>query len=279
MFMRESLLRSGDLDAGRAAGGGACCSEVAAGDTRARADATEGWRGALVAISARWYSELAVSGGAWWGKSALGAGRVRVRLAKCMVSVGEKKAGKLRRCSSRWTSGDGSTGSCASCGDGVNCESLSSTREGGVTSDMGEMRGCSMRVVASRTMEGRVVARIFARYCALLTRRCTPVFTGGNRGREAGLRVGLNGLCRFVMPMLADGRAGGSGCCGGAGSSPSETWRRLLSRRSPSRFRRFMPPFHQFLTALSLRPGSCRAISAQRFPICATSRSMCSPSS
>ncbi len=39
------------------------------------------------------------------------------------------------------------------------------------------------------------------------------------------------------------------------------------AERSPIRRRRFMPPFHQFFTALSLRPGSFRAISAQRFPM------------
>ena len=45
-------------------------------------------------------------------------------------------------------------------------------------------------------------------------------------------------------------------------------------RRSTSRRRRFMLPFHQFFTALSLRPCSLRAISAQRFPISATNRSI-----
>ena len=42
---------------------------------------------------------------------------------------------------------------------------------------------------------------------------------------------------------------------------------------------RFMLPFHQFLTALSLRFPSRRAISAQRLPISLTMRSIMRPSS
>lgn len=47
---------------------------------------------------------------------------------------------------------------------------------------------------------------------------------------------------------------------------------------SPRRLR-FMLPFHQFLTALSLRLPRRRAISAQRLPISFTMRSIKSPSS
>jgi hypothetical protein len=42
---------------------------------------------------------------------------------------------------------------------------------------------------------------------------------------------------------------------------------------------RFMLPFHQFLTALSLRLPSRRAISAHRLPISLTMRSIIKPSS
>lgn len=42
---------------------------------------------------------------------------------------------------------------------------------------------------------------------------------------------------------------------------------------------RFMLPFHQFLTALSLRFPSWRAISAQRLPMLFTMRSIMRPSS
>jgi hypothetical protein len=45
------------------------------------------------------------------------------------------------------------------------------------------------------------------------------------------------------------------------------------------RFRLFWPPFHQFFTALSLRPLSLRAISAHLLPISATIFSIISPSS
>jgi len=45
-------------------------------------------------------------------------------------------------------------------------------------------------------------------------------------------------------------------------------------RRTTRRRRRFMLPFHQFLTALSLRPCSLLAISAHRLPISATRRSI-----
>lgn len=43
--------------------------------------------------------------------------------------------------------------------------------------------------------------------------------------------------------------------------------------------RRFAPPFHQFLIALSLLPFKCRAISAHRFPYFATKSSITRPSS
>lgn len=62
-------------------------------------------------------------------------------------------------------------------------------------------------------------------------------------------------------------------------SSKSSPDRLAPSRRTTSRRRRFIPPFHQFFTALSLRPRRRRAISAQRLPISPTSRSMTIPSS
>lgn len=72
------------------------------------------------------------------------------------------------------------------------------------------------------------------------------------------------------------GRAKDNGCSLSSKSSPHRT---VPSRRMTRRRRRFIPPFHQFLTALSLRPLKRRAISAQRLPISPTSRSMMMPSS
>lgn len=52
----------------------------------------------------------------------------------------------------------------------------------------------------------------------------------------------------------------------------------VLHRRMRRRLR-FILPFHQFFTALSLRAWRLLAISAQRFPISPTRRSIWSPSS
>ena len=74
----------------------------------------------------------------------------------------------------------------------------------------------------------------------------------------------------------------GRGCCGcsdGGGGGRVAGSLASASRRTTSRRRRFIPPFHQFFTALSLRPGSCLAISAQRLPRLRTSCSIFSPSS
>lgn len=62
-------------------------------------------------------------------------------------------------------------------------------------------------------------------------------------------------------------------------SSDSGLPRRPVSRQTLIRCRRFMLPFHQFFTALSLLPRKRRAISAQRLPISPTSLSINAPSS
>lgn len=78
-------------------------------------------------------------------------------------------------------------------------------------------------------------------------------------------------------------------CCRGARGRVKDQGSVVLSyrsgqgvaalRRTTRRLLLFMLPFHQFFTALSLRPSSLRAISAHRFPISATRRSIKRPSS
>ena len=61
---------------------------------------------------------------------------------------------------------------------------------------------------------------------------------------------------------------------GSEGSSYRRVHGEDTLRRTTRRLLLFILPFHQFFTALSLLPSSRRAISAHRFPISATRRSI-----
>ena len=98
----------------------------------------------------------------------------------------------------------------------------------------------------------------------------------------AGEGRGPSGPCRHGKPdgVRLRGRPRGlANDSGWARSSKLVVSCVDVLRRRTRRRRRFMLPFHQFLTALSLRPWSLRAISAHRFPISPTMRSICKPSS
>jgi hypothetical protein len=93
----------------------------------------------------------------------------------------------------------------------------------------------------------------------------------------AGEGRGPSGPCRQGKPegVRSSGRPRGlANDSGWAHSSKVVVGCVDVLRRRTRRRRRFMLPFHQFLTALSLRPWSLRAISAHRFPISPTMRSI-----
>jgi hypothetical protein len=93
----------------------------------------------------------------------------------------------------------------------------------------------------------------------------------GAESNAAHIDASLGNICSFV--------GGGGGRYGQwcVESQYTDSWNWAMSvgdgvddcwaSRALVRRRRFWPPFHQFFTALSLRPGSFRAISAQRFPM------------
>ena len=91
------------------------------------------------------------------------------------------------------------------------------------------------------------------------SRSCDVGVSWARDGRQGGVRHGhgLSWEAEFTLST----REFGLGWVGtfGAGSVPSPTWRNF------SIFR-FMDEFQWFLIALSVRPGSTFAISAQRLP-------------
>ena len=107
---------------------------------------------------------------------------------------------------------------------------------------------------------------------------------GEVKGSSRGIKVELIERNAFEKAFGDDGTEtaygvwGVSSCSSIDSATSHSSWASARGRR-PSLRLLFIPPFHQFFTALSLRPCSLLAISAQRFPISPTSLSMTTPSS